>query len=568
MKRTTSLISRIRQIHFLNGILGLVVLVGSNTSWGQESDLTIDRILAQPSLTGTSPVNPVWSPDSNRLAFLWNDEGMPNREIWIVNGDGNNLRQLTSETEGTNGVSELVWTTDGGALLYIRAGDVWRVDEKSGKSGRLTTNPGAKSHLAVSPNGNYASFLQDGDLWLLKLGDRVLTQATRVGVPSISSLALGTYNRPDVEIGPYVWGGPTYRWSPDNRTIAVHYVDRRKMRTVPFPYFLADETMPNQLRRGYPGDPNEHRSIGFFDVETGKLNLLDLPEPTKNRIVDFSWSHDGKLLLDRESDTAVDRWLHQVDPANGRLEQLWHDKRESRVYTSIGSAWHPDGKRVVFLSDIGDRYGLYLLDPEQGVPKLLTNKQFDVTAPPIVTFPEKTIFFQSNETSPYERHAFRIPCNGGNATRISKMAGLNQAYPSSDGSKVAILHSDDLNPTELYLVVADGRSTERKITNSPPKEFAQRSWARARYVTFPSRTSGQTLHARVLEPADLDRSKRYPVVFGPVYSNTVRNRRSSIAASRPISRRRCATPSSPSEKSARSPTCRRTPSRARSPRSA
>jgi len=43
-------------------------------------------------------------------------------------------------------------------------------------------------------------------------------------------------------------------------------------------------------------------------------------------------------------------------------------------------------------------------------------------------------------------------------------------------------------------------------------------------VTFPSRIDDYTLHARVLEPVDLDRGKRYPVVFGPVYSNTVRNR--------------------------------------------
>jgi dipeptidyl-peptidase-4 len=102
--------------------------------------------------------------------------------------------------------------------------------------------------------------------------------------------------------------------------------------------------------------------------------------------------------------------------------------------------------------------------------------------------------------------------------------GQHQPYPSPDGSKVAILHSDDVSPTELYLVVADGRSAERRITTSPPAEFGQRSWARARYVTFPSRIDDYTLHARVLEPVDLDRGKRYPVVFGPVYSNTVRNR--------------------------------------------
>ncbi len=533
---------RLRGEILVSALFVLALSIEPATTASQETGLTIDQVVAQSSITGTTPSAPIWSPDSSRLAFLWNDSAKPRREIWMVHADGSGLRQLTQELEGTSGVSQLVWTTDGGSLLYIRSDDVWRVDAKGGSGVRLTATAGGKSNLAVSPDGRYASFLQQGDLWLLNLESNVLARATHVGVPSISIIPLGTYNRPDVEMGPYVWGGPTYRWSPDSRTIAVHYVDRRKMRIVPFPYYLGDETLVNNLRRGYPGDPNEHRAVGLFDVESGKLSLLDLPDPTGNRVVDFSWSWSGMLLVDRESDTATDRWLHQVDPANGRLVQLWHDKRDTRVYTSIGSAWHSDGNRVVFLSDLADRYGLYLLESGAGtpsvedvaagngvrtgnrVPRLLTNDQFDVTSPPVVHADSRTIFFQSNEPSPYERHVFRIPDEGGTATRISTLAGQNQPYPSPDGSQVAILHTDDLSPTELYLVNADGRSAERRITHSPPGAFGRRVWARPRYVTFPSRVADDTLHARVLEPVDLDRGKRYPVVFGPVYSNTVRNR--------------------------------------------
>jgi dipeptidyl-peptidase-4 len=64
----------------------------------------------------------------------------------------------------------------------------------------------------------------------------------------------------------------------------------------------------------------------------------------------------------------------------------------------------------------------------------------------------------------------------------------------------------------------------RRVTNSPPPEFGEREWARARYVRFPSRIDEYTLHARILEPAELEPGRTYPVVFGPMYSNTVRNR--------------------------------------------
>ena len=504
--------------------LCMACLLAGSLVHSQEAGLTIDQVIKPIEIVGVSPSAPAWSPDSSRLAFLWNDSAKPGREIWTVSRDGSGLQKLPQAPGATAGVSQFAWSANGESLIYIRANDIYRVDAKSGNSERLTKTSSRKTNLNVSPDGRYVSYLQEGDLWLLNLDRGTLTQATTVGVPSISSVPLGTYNRPDVEVGPYVWGGPTYQWSPDSRKVALHYVDRRKMRVVPFPYYLGDETTMNRLRRGYPGDANSLRTVALLDVASSELKVLDLPDATETRIVDFTWSEGGRLLIDRESDTATDRWLHSVDPTDAELEEIWHDQRESRVYTSIGSAWHPDGNRVVMLSDLGDRYGLYLLDPANGKPTLLSDEKFDVTSPPKVNAKSGSIFFQSNDPNPYERHIFCVSDEGSSPKRISRMAGYHQAFPSPDGSVVATLSSNDSNPTELYLIETEGKSNERRITNSVPKAFNKRRWARPKYVTFNSRIDDKMLHARILEPSDLDKSKQYPVIFGPMYSNTVRNR--------------------------------------------
>ena len=57
-----------------------------------------------------------------------------------------------------------------------------------------------------------------------------------------------------------VRAGRPFAWSPDGRTIALHHVDRRHIRRVPFPSYLGDETIVSELRRGYPGDENERRT--------------------------------------------------------------------------------------------------------------------------------------------------------------------------------------------------------------------------------------------------------------------------------------------------------------------
>ena len=89
----------------------------------QEPELSIDRILSKPSITGTSPTAPSWSPDSQHLAFLWNDTRSPGREVWIVNGNGSALRQLTTKVDDEGGVKMFAWTPDAEGLIYVRSGD-------------------------------------------------------------------------------------------------------------------------------------------------------------------------------------------------------------------------------------------------------------------------------------------------------------------------------------------------------------------------------------------------------------------------------------------------------------
>jgi dipeptidyl-peptidase-4 len=108
--------------------------------------------------------------------------------------------------------------------------------------------------------------------------------------------------------------------------------------------------------------------------------------------------------------------------------------------------------------------------------------------------------------------------------RITTKAGTHLPVVSPDGTTIATLHSDDVTPPELYLGDASGGGPERRVTQSPPPEYASYPWGTPRYVHFQSPGHPLTLHARILEPPALDRSAKHAVLFGPVYSNSARNR--------------------------------------------
>jgi dipeptidyl-peptidase-4 len=489
----------------------------------QEGELTLDDLFATPKLTGTTPSRPAWAPNSEHFAFSWSEPGNPGRGLWVATSDGKEVR-LRSNAAASAPVRDIVWT-DANTIISLRGNNLWRTSLRQGDDLQLMPVEAGAHNLALSPKGNQAAYLRNGDLWLADFSSQQNRQLTEIGIASLSSLGKGRYSRPEREIGPGIWSGPTYKWSPDGRTIAFHAVDRREIRKVPFPDFLAAQTNPNEVRRGYPGDPNEIRRVGLLDVASGNIIYLALPAPHANQVIDFNWSPSGALLVDTASDTAVERKLFVVAPGESQLREIWRGVRESRMYTSFGSTWHPDGQQVVFLSDMGDRYGLYTIDasPSGGDrPQLLTDPSYDVLSAPGIA--GNALFYAGNGVNPYEQHVYRLDMSGGAPEQVTRLAGRNVGYPSPDGRHLVFLHSNDTAPPELYVASGQGEDDATRVTHSPLPAFTERTWAAAEYVSFPSLVDDYTLHARILKPANMQLGKQYPVLFGPVYSNTARNR--------------------------------------------
>ena len=502
-------------------LLATLLMAMPGTLTAQEAELTLDDIFATPRMTGTTPSGPTWAPNSEHFAFSWSEPGTPGRGLWVSTNDGKEVRLMSNTTSPS--VRDMAWI-DENTILSLRGNDLWQTSLSQGDDIQLMALEAGARNLSLSPRGKQAAYIKNGDLWLADFSSKENRQLTQLGIASLSSLPRGRYSRAEREIGPGIWSGPTYKWSPDGKTIAFHVVDRREMRKVPFPNYLAAETEPNEVRRSYPGDPNEIRRVGLLDVASGKMSFLDLPEPQANQVIDFNWSQDGALLVDIASDTAVERKLFVVAPGESQGREIWRGVRENRMYTSFGSTWHPDGQQVIFLSDMGDRYGLYTIDASTSTddpPQLLTDPSYDVFSAP--TIAGEALFYAGNGVNPYEQHVYRLNTSGGEPEQITQLAGQNLGYPSPNGKHLVFRHSNDTSPAELYVVNNDGGDATR-VTQSPLPAFTEHSWAAAEYVSFPSLVDDYTLHARILKPTNMQSGKKYPVLFGPVYSNTARNR--------------------------------------------
>jgi hypothetical protein len=85
---------------------------------------------------------PAWSPDGRQIAFESNLDG--DMEIFVMNADGSNVRQLTHNTLWDEGPA---WSPDGTRFAFSRGADdlhldIWTMNADGSDARQLTTYPG------------------------------------------------------------------------------------------------------------------------------------------------------------------------------------------------------------------------------------------------------------------------------------------------------------------------------------------------------------------------------------------------------------------------------------------
>lgn len=530
----------------LAGILGLTPALAD-----EAGSLSIERLVSLPTPSGTPPGDPAWSPDSRYVAFLWNDSGFLFRDLWVA-GTGDNAPIRLTELDPSaarhkpfgehvgedtslaalreasarrhrSGLSEFTWQPDGEKIVFAWDGAIRTISPQGGTPEVLVETGGAASRLAYSPDGRYLSFLQGGDLWLYRLDDKYLVQATDIGEPGIHTVPIGAYIARDREYR-------DYSWSADGRFIALHYVDRRDVHRMPIPSYLHQEPIMHEVRRSYPGDEGLVNKVGIYDTADGLVRYVDLEEPLRRTILDIEWSPvAAELMVHQDSYDGEHRWIFVANPADRSVRQVLHDHRPRRIYSMFSATWSSDGRRIYYVGDSDDWYRLYAVPAAGGRSQVLTHGDFDLSGADLgramveVSPETREIFYVSSEQSPYERHVYRMRESGGAATRVTSMPGLHaEAAVSPDGKRLAVVSSNDVTPHELYLIDARNGDQQR-VTHSPLPEFDEIELAKPKYVTFPSRIDDFTLHARIIEPPNMAPDKKYPVIIGNVYSATARN---------------------------------------------
>lgn len=141
---------------------GQTILFANRAAQGPTALWTVDIAGKDPRLLYAGPntiVSADWSPDGKTIAFAMAVNRPDTYEVFLMNTDAANVRQLTRGLEGIGG--SLDWSPDGRFLL-IYAGppgdkDIFRIDVQAETAVQLT-NGGNNAACSFSPDGQWIAF--------------------------------------------------------------------------------------------------------------------------------------------------------------------------------------------------------------------------------------------------------------------------------------------------------------------------------------------------------------------------------------------------------------------------
>lgn len=230
-----------------------------------------------------------------------------------------------------------------------------------------------------------------------------------------------------------------------------------------------------------PGEHQTHDAAGGGTTGTGNHDIYvadlagstatDLSVTNINNITagqltwdnGWAWSPDGSEIsftTDRNGN-----WDIYSMSAGGTNERRLTDDPAQDGWPS----WTPDGQHIVFASDRTGNWELFIMNADGSDVRKLTDRPDTTDLFPEVSPDGTQIVFSSQIESVNEGEIYVMPIDGGEATRLTNTAALNN-MPSWCPSGEQIVFTSDRDGNEnVYIMTADG-ATQTRLTDDPGED--------------------------------------------------------------------------------------------------
>lgn len=438
-----------------------------------------------------------FSPDGNRIAFVWDGEKEDNWDIYVKTiGNGKPLRLTTDPAQD----ALPAWSPDGRYIAFWRIsefkGAIYVVPAVGGAERKLLTPNVVIAELDWSPDGKYLAYVDYGP-----------NRTETIFLLAVDNLDdKRPLTAPDERTEDYF-----PRFSPDGKTVAFLRHDGGSAEDIFLVRVAGGEpkrlTFDDAHIVGLDWTPDGAYIVFSSDRQGARGRLWEVlasggqPKPlsvSQDAVYDHSLSRVGRRLAYTLWEFNANIWRYEVPPTAGRsapptkviasagmndAPQFSPDgKRVAFVSSRSGSLeiwicdsdgsnprqltfleghsavcprWSPDGREIAFQSPAIEGAPIYVVSAEGGQPRRLK------TGPPKVAAPSwsmdgKWIYFGSDRTGSWQ--VWKVSPKGGHAVQVTKKGGY-AALESPDGK--TLYYAKRRGDYRLWKVPAEGGEETR-----------------------------------------------------------------------------------------------------------
>ncbi|GJJ05262.1 peptidase S9 [Duganella rhizosphaerae] len=524
----------------------LALLAGSQAS---AEKLTLDRLHADPSLSGPGVRSLKVSPDGARVTFLrGRDDNQFQLDLWEYNlkdksthrlvdskilvpeenlSDAEKARRERERTASLKGILSYSWSPDGKQLLVPIAGNLYLIDASKPDAARMVAS-GNVLDPKISPKGRYVSFVRDQNLYVIDLASGKEKQLTSDGQ--------GTIHNAEAEFVAQEEMAQTsgYYWAPDDSAIAYKRYDEAPVPVVRRFEIFADRTDVVEQRYPAAGDPNVLVQLKIVSPTSGEIRNVELGANADIYLVRADWSGSAKaLLFQRQSRDQKTLELVSVDAATLAQKVLITETSPTWVSIFDDLRFLANDKGFIWSSERSGRKHLYQYDMHGKLQHAISSGEWGIDR--VLALDEKggRVFVQSNRDAVVDSQTYALKLDGSSANkpqRITQGDGWHDSAFARNGEVFVDTYSDPDTPPQVSIRRPDGAMISwlehNELNASHPYGKYLDAHLRTEYGSLKAK-DGQTLYYSMIKPSGFDAAKKYPVylsTYGGPHSQHVARR--------------------------------------------
>ncbi|MDD2205319.1 MAG: S9 family peptidase [Bacteroidales bacterium] len=412
-------------------------------------------------------------------------------------------------------------------LIYTNADYIYRrsfvadyyVYNVNTKEIRPLSDNGRQQLGTFAPVGNKVAFVRENNLFVKDFDANVETQVTYDG--DFNSIINGA---PDWVYEEEFGFNKAFEWSPDGKKLAFMRFDESRVKMFNMTMFKGaapvheeNALYPSNTTYKYPkaGEDNSVVTVNVYDVNTGKMHLMNVGEETDQYIPRIRWTTRNNVLAIFRVNRLQNMFeILFADANTGNYEVVYSETNQYYIDESVyDNVVFVDDNSIMLTSEISGYMHIYMYHLDTKIMQRITDGEWDVTDFLGYNQKTKTVYYISCEGSPIRTNLYSIRVDGKKRLRLTQGEGTNMAVFSKGYKYYVNYFSNFETPTYVTLHEASGKMIRVLEDNAAYiKKVAQYKHNNKEFFTFTT-SNGDVLYGYMIKPVDFDEYKQYPVVM-------------------------------------------------------